>query len=45
MIVREGGKYVVKAKDGSRVLGKHHSKRQAIKQLQAIEISKKRRGK
>lgn len=39
-IRKEGGKFVLHARHGGRVLGKHSSKQGAIKQEQAIEISK-----
>lgn len=45
MIKREGGNYVLYTKDGSRKLGTHSSKADALKQEAAIEISKHRRGK
>ena len=44
MIKKEGSKYVVTSKSG-KVLGKHATKAEATKQLQAVEISKKKRGK
>jgi len=40
VIDKENGEYVVKTKDRSRELGKHKTKEDAVKQLQAIEISK-----
>jgi hypothetical protein len=41
----KGGKgFAVKSKRG-KLLGKHESKKKALKQLAAVEISKKRRGK
>lgn len=45
MIQKVGKKFVVKTKDGSRVLGVHDSKVQAQDQLAAIEMSKRRKGK
>jgi hypothetical protein len=39
-ISHENGKWVVKTKDGKRILGKHDTKEDAQKQLSAIEISK-----
>lgn len=39
MIVEENGKYVVKSESG-RVLGRHDSRKDAVAQLRAIEISK-----
>ena len=43
MIQHLGKKWVVTDSSGERILGNHESKREAIKQLQAIEISKKER--
>lgn len=43
MIKHVGKKWVVTDSSGEKILGKHESKREAIKQLQAIEISKKER--
>lgn len=40
MIKREGSKYKLYTSDGSRVLGTHDSRKNAIKQEQAIQISK-----
>lgn len=40
MIKREGSKYKLYTSDGSRVLGTHENKKSAIKQEQAIQISK-----
>lgn len=39
-IVKHGNKWQVKNKKGTKVLGTHSSKKAAVKQLQAIEISK-----
>lgn len=39
-IVRSGNEWLVKTEDGSKTLGHHQSKEDAVKQLQAIEISK-----
>jgi hypothetical protein len=39
-IVKQGKKWVVMNKKGTRVLGEHPSREKAVKQLQAIEISK-----
>jgi hypothetical protein len=43
MIKQQGEKYIVTDSSGEKILGTHESKKQAIKQLQAIEISKKER--
>ena len=43
MIKKQDDKYIVTDSSGEKILGKHESKEQAIKQLQAIEISKKER--
>lgn len=40
MIVKQGSKYVLKSKDGSRVLGRHDSKKKALAQERAIEAQK-----
>ena len=40
MIRKRGSKWVVLDKSGKKVLGTHPSKEKALKQLQAIEISK-----
>lgn len=39
-IKKSNGKFLVTTKDGSKVLGTHSNRVDAIKQLQAIEISK-----
>jgi hypothetical protein len=39
-IVKHGDKWEVKNKKGTQVLGTHTSRKKAVKQLQAIEISK-----
>ena len=39
-IARQGSKWVVKPESGDRVLGTHSTKKEALKQLAAIEISK-----
>lgn len=39
MIIKEGNNYIVKSETG-KVLGKHKTRKKAIAQLQAIEISK-----
>jgi len=43
-IEKRGKNFVVLPKEGDRVLGTHRSKKSAVKQIQAIEISKARRG-
>ena len=43
MIKHVGKKWVVTDSSGEKILGNHESKRAALKQLQAIEISKKER--
>lgn len=40
MIRKQGNNYVVKNKAGTKVLGKHKTRKAAVKQLQAIEINK-----
>lgn len=45
MIKKSGSGYKVVSKSGSKVLGKHSSKKKAIKQLQAIEINKRKKPK
>ena len=43
MSIRKRGKgYVVTNKAGTRVLGRHKTRAKAVKQIQAIEISKRR---
>jgi DNA-directed RNA polymerase specialized sigma54-like protein len=44
-IEKHGDKWLVKDTKGKKTLGTHPSKKKAIKQLQAIEISKKQAGK
>ena len=41
MIIKKGDKYVVKDSKGKKVLGTHSTRQAALKQLAAIEISKK----
>jgi len=43
MIKKSGDKFIVTDSSGEKILGTHESEEQAIKQLQAIEISKKKR--
>lgn len=45
MIKKKGSGYVVTDSTGKKVLGKHKTKKEAVKQLAAIEISKMHRGK
>ncbi len=45
MIKRVGKKWVLYTRDGSKVLGKHDTRREALAQERAIEINKHRRGK
>jgi len=40
MIMKQGSKWLVKNKKGTKTLGTHSSRKKAVKQLQAIEISK-----
>ena len=44
-IVKHGDEWLVKDSKGKKTLGTHSSKKKAIKQLQAIEISKSKAGK
>lgn len=44
MIKKRGSKYVVLDSTGKKVLGTHSTKASALRQLQAIEINKKRHG-
>lgn len=41
MIVKEGNKWLVKDSSGKKILGTHPTKEKALKQLAAVEISKK----
>jgi hypothetical protein len=43
-IVKRGDKWAVTNKSGDRTLGTHDTKKAALKQLAAVEISKKQRG-
>lgn len=45
MIKKEGSEYVVTDESGKKVLGRHKDRHSAVRQLAAIEISKKQRGK
>lgn len=40
MIKKQGDKYILYTKDGSKKLGEHDTRRQALAQEVAIEISK-----
>lgn len=40
MIVHRNGHYEVRSEDGKKLLGKHKTNIEALKQLRAIEISK-----
>jgi len=42
MIVNEGKHWVLKTRDGSKILGKHPTRESALMQERAIEISKAR---
>jgi len=44
-IKKRGSKYVVTNKSGKKVLGSHATRKSAVKQLRAIEISKHKKGK
>ena len=39
-ITKKGGKYILKLKDGGRLLGTHTSRKKALKQIAVIEIIK-----
>lgn len=43
MIKKRKNDYVVTDKSGKKVLGKHKTRESAVKQLQAIEINKKKK--
>jgi hypothetical protein len=42
-IIKRGNKYMVMSSSGDKVLGTHPTKQKALKQLAAVEISKKSR--
>jgi len=44
-IRKRGKKFIVTNRAGTKVLGTHDTRKDALKQLAAIEASKKRRGK
>ena len=43
VIRREAGKYVLRTKDGRRVLGRHDTREEALAQERAIEHAKRER--
>jgi hypothetical protein len=45
MIERKGREWVLKTKDGKKVLGTHPSKESAMTQERAIQINKSQKGK
>jgi|TARA_R100000664_G_C2750248_1_gene137542 hypothetical protein len=45
VIKKEGNNYVVYDSAGKKRLGTHKTRKQAVKQIAAVEISKKKRGK
>jgi len=45
VIAKEGGKYVLRAKSTGKVLGRHRTKAEAVKQERAVQASKHGRGK
>lgn len=45
MIKKKGKEFVVTTKSGKKKLGSHKTRKEAVAQLQAIEISKKKQGK
>lgn len=44
-LLKKGEKFVVTDSTGKKVLGTHETRKKAVKQLQAVEASKARRGK
>jgi hypothetical protein len=40
MVRKEGSKWVVRAESTGRILGKHPTKREALRQLRAVEANK-----
>lgn len=42
-IKKRKGEYIVTNKEGDKILGTHKTRKQALKQLAAIEISKQQR--
>jgi hypothetical protein len=45
MIRKEGREYVLYTHNGSKILGRHKTKEEAVRQEQAIMIAKKQKGK
>lgn len=43
MIVKKNSKYQVRDSSGKKVLGEHSTRREALRQLRAIEISKRKK--
>lgn len=43
MIRKEGSKHVLRTKEGSRVLGRHDTRKEAERQERAVQASKARR--
>ena len=41
MIKKQGDKFVLYTKDGTRILGTHHTRSQAVAQEMAIKLSEK----
>lgn len=45
MIVKQGSEWILKSKNGKKVLGRHRSRQDALNQERAILISKARKDK
>lgn len=45
MIIKNGNQWILKSKDGKKVLGKHSSEKSALAQERAININKSQKGK
>ena len=43
MIVKQGNRFLVKSQDGSKQLGAHSTREQAVKRLRQIEMFKRRK--
>jgi len=43
MIVKKNNKYQVKDSSGKKLLGEHSTRKEALRQLRAIEISKRKK--